>query len=264
MQAEFGVAREQQYVLYHNEYKNEGSMEAGKFHFHSQIELYMVMKGEIEVFINDKHTVLKAGEMSAALSYDAHCYRTPEYSEIGILIIPTYMCEEFITATKDKRVSNPFVRDRAAVKRIMECFGEIRRSDDNPIKQRGYIYVILGILMEQIGFEAATGAMDTNLSSQLLLYINENYKNDISLSSVAAEFGYNASYISRYFKSCFNSGVSQYITMIRLKNAVMLMREGKYNITYCALESGFNSVRTFYRAFMNEFHCNPSDYLKQN
>ena len=48
MQAEFGIAREQQYSLYHNEYINKGSKESGKFHFHSQIELFMVKKGESE------------------------------------------------------------------------------------------------------------------------------------------------------------------------------------------------------------------------
>jgi AraC-like DNA-binding protein len=149
------------------------------------------------------------------------------------------------------------------VQRILENFNELRKCGDNPIKQKGYVYVILGIIMENIGFEAADRAIDTNLSSQILFYINENYKNDISLDTIAAEFGYNPSYISRYFKSCFNSGISQYITMIRLKQAVMLMQDEKKSITYCALESGFNSMRSFYRAFANEFHCTPKEYIEK-
>lgn len=263
MQAEFGIAREQQHILYHNEYVNKGSREIGKFHFHSQIELYIVTKGEVEVWINDKWTILKEGELSAALSYDAHCYRTPEYSKTGLLIIPTHMCEDFVLATKGKRVSDPFIRDKEAVYKILESFRELRICDDNPIKQKGFIYVILGMIMEHICFEESDRIIDTNLSSRILFYINENYKNDISLDTIAAEFGYNSSYISRYFKSCFNSGVSQYITMIRLKQAVMLMREGKYSITYCALESGFNSIRSFYRAFTSEFNCTPREYLEK-
>ncbi len=263
MQAEFGIAREQQRTLYYNEYKNLGSKEIGKFHFHSQIELYIVKKGAVEVWINDKYTTLSEGEMSAALSYDAHCYRSPGYSEIGLIIIPTYMCEDFVLATSDKRVSDPFIRNKEAVAKIIECFMELRRSDDNLIKQKGYVNVILGIIMENLGFEKAANHLDTNLSSQILFYINENYKSDISLSSIAAVFGYNASYISRYFKSCFNSGVSQYITMIRLKQAILLMREGKNSITYCALESGFNSMRSFYRAFSKEFGCTPKEYLEK-
>ena len=263
MQAEFGIAREQQYSLYHMEFESKGSKEPGKFHFHSQIELYMVTKGEVEVFINDKWTVLCEGEMSAALSYDAHCYRTPEYSKTGLLIIPTHMCEDFVFATKDKRVSDPFIRDKEAVGRILDNFRELRNCDNNPIKQKGYVYVILGIIMEHIGFENADRSIDTNFSSRLLFYINENYKNDISLDIIASEFGYNPSYVSKYFKNCFNTSFIQYLTLIRLKNAVMLMRERKYSVTYCALESGFNSMRSFYRAFSKEFHCTPKEYLEK-
>jgi len=262
MQAEFGIAREQQYSLFHREYKNIGSKETGKFHFHSQIEIYIVTKGEIEVFINDKHTILREGEMSAALSYDAHCYRTPDYSETAILIIPTHMCEDFIFETNDKRVSDPFIRNKEAVSQILYNFRELKKCDDNPVKQKGYIYVILGMIMEQIGFEEANRVIDTNLSSRILFYINQNYKNDISLDMIAAEVGYNPSYVSRYFKNCFNSSLLQYLTLIRLKNAVMLMRERKYSITYCALESGFNSMRSFYRAFSKEFQCTPREYIE--
>ena len=262
MQAEFGIAREQEYKLYHNEYKNKGSKESGKFHFHSQIELYIVKKGEVEAFINDKWTVLKEGEMSVSLSYDAHCYRTPEDSETALLIIPTLMCEDFVFATKDKRVSDPFIRDKNVVDKILNVFNEVGRSKDNAIKQKGYVYVILGMIMENIGFENAKRVIDTNLSSSILFYINENYKNDISLDMIAAEFGYNPSYVSRYFKNCFNISILQYLTLIRLKNVVMLMSERKHSITYCALESGFNSMRSFYRAFSNEFHCSPKEYIK--
>jgi len=95
-----------------------------------------------------------------------------------------------------------------------------------------------------------------------LIYLNENYKSDLSLSSVAAKFGYNASYVSRLFKNNFNIGFNHYLNVIRLKNAVLLMQENKHSITYCALESGFNSMCTFYRAFYEEFGCKPKDYMK--
>jgi AraC-like DNA-binding protein len=39
------------------------------------------------------------------------------------------------------------------------------------------------------------------------------------------------------------------------------MNEQKHSITHCAMESGFNSMRTFYRAFREEFGCSPGDYL---
>lgn len=260
MQAKFGIERERHNKLYYKEYNND----KGAFHFHSQIELYFVDDGEMEVFVNNQRKILKKGEMSVSLSYDAHAYRTVNYSKSSVLIIPPYICEDFISAIKHKRVVNPFICDSDTVKQIKACFNEIKKGNINEIKLLGYVYVILGIIMESICFETTEEVIEPELSSKILFYINENYKNNITLESIASNFGYSQNYISRYFKACFDIGINQYINIIRLKNALMLMHEKKYSITYCALESGFNSMRTFYRVFYNQFQCAPRDYFKNN
>lgn len=113
-------------------------------------------------------------------------------------------------------------------------------------------------------FERSQKPTDTDLASRILFYIDENFKNDISLSTLANNFGYSSSYISRYFKDCFNIGFNRYLNILRLKNALLLMNKNKYDITYCALESGFNSIHTFYRAFRNEFKCTLKEYYEFN
>ena len=257
MQARFGIERERQNNLFYKSYQND----KGTFHFHSQIELYFVDEGEMEVTVNNRTGLLKEGEMSVALSFDAHAYKTPENSKSSVLIIPAFMCEEFISSIKHKRVTTPFILNKTAVKKIKDCILEITKEDINDIKLRGYIYVILGTVMENLCFETVSETLEPSLSAKLLFYINDNSKNDISLPSLSHHIGYSESYLSRHFKSCFNIGISQYITMVRLKSAIMLMHEKKGNITYCALESGFNSVRTFYRAFQNEFNCSLKEYF---
>ena len=97
----------------------------------------------------------------------------------------------------------------------------------------------------------------------MLLYVNENFKSEITLVTLASKFGYHKSYVSRYFKQCFQVGFCEYLSAIRLKNALILMNEQKYSITHCALESGFNSMRTFYRVFREEFGCSPGEYLER-
>lgn len=259
MQPEFGLWREKHNELFLNQYKNP----MGVLHFHSPIELYYVDEGELEVWINDQHTVMKPGEISVALSYDSHCYHYVGETTASLLIIPTFMCKEFLAEIKNKRATNSIIRDAEASRKIKECYDEIKKDSSNRIKTLGFINIILGIVMEQISFEPINSTIETRLSSQLLFYISENYKDDISLNSIAQEFGYNPSYLSRYFKSCFNVGVNQYITRVRLRDAVKLMQTSENNITYCAFESGFNSIRTFYRAFLKEYGCTPKEYSEQ-
>ena len=125
----------------------------------------------------------------------------------------------------------------------------------------GYIHVILGIVMDSIFFEAGEGAIEPELSTRMLFYINENFRGELSLDALATHFGYTNGYISRYFSACFGVGFSEYLTTLRLKNALVLMNEHRHSVTECAFESGFNSTRTFYRVFRNEFGCSPGEYL---
>ena len=71
-------------------------------------------------------------------------------------------------------------------------------------------------------------------------------------------------FISKYFKSNLDIGLIRYINILRLKNAIKLMLTKQYNITQCAMESGFNTLRTFYRVFSEEFSCTPKEYLKKS
>ncbi|MBE6597061.1 MAG: helix-turn-helix domain-containing protein [Ruminococcaceae bacterium] len=259
MKTEFGLWREQHDELFYKQYENP----KGGLHFHSPIELYIVDEGELDVWINDKYARLKKGEISVALSYDSHYYSSSKNTRASLLIIPTHMCKDFLDAIKNKRATSSFIRDPEAAKRIRACYDEIIKDSGNNIKTLGYIYVILGIVMESISFEQVAEKMETQLSSRILLYINEHFKEDISLNSISAVFGYNPSYISRYFKSCFKIGINRYLTIVRLKEAILLMQKKGNSITYCAFESGFNSMRTFYRSFYNEFQCTPGEYMAQ-
>ncbi len=74
--------------------------------------------------------------------------------------------------------------------------------------------------------------------------------------------GYDRHYLSRCFRSHFQMSIGAYVNTLRLKDAVKMMCEGKKTVTECAMESGFGSMRTFYRVFTEEFGCAPRDYLQ--
>ena len=50
-------------------------------HFHSHIEIYLILSGEVEVLVNDQKRLLRAGEIAVSLSYDTHGYRTPREAQ---------------------------------------------------------------------------------------------------------------------------------------------------------------------------------------
>ena len=259
MKAILGVERELQNTFQIIEYENGN----GDFHFHSQIELCIVDSGKVEAIVNNNTKTLQEGEIAIALSYDTHGFFPSNYARFTVLIIPIDMCENFVSTIEHKKISNPFICDIPSMQKIKECVDELKKESTNEIEKIGYIYLILGIVIKNLYFETSSETPETELLAKLLLHIHENYSKNLTLSSISKTFGYNQSYISSYFKSCLNIGIIQYINIVRLKNVMKLIRKKKHSITYCALECGFNSMRTFYRVFRNEFHCSPKEYFKK-
>ncbi len=257
MQAEFYYQREKKNILHSAEVIHPNA----PLHFHSPIEVYLVTEGEVEVWVNDRRRVLKAGELSVALSYDAHRYRSKEGARAVYLSVSTDLCGDFLAELGNRRISDPFISDPQVFQQILGYCAAIQESSAL-LKKKGNLYLLLGVLQESLSLEEHASKRDTDLSTRILFYINEHFKEKCTPALLAAEMGYHPGYLARFFKENFHISMSQYVTMLRLREAVLLMKEPKNSIVYCAYESGFSSIRTFYRVFTAEFKCSPKEYRK--
>ena len=260
MQPLFNMKREKSSQLISYNYTNDWCI----LQFHSQIEICIIHEGEMEIFVDGKQKTLKKGDISVALSFVPHAYKTPVHSRSSVVFIPENFCEEFSEITAGKRPVIPFISNSDIYKKLDYYYSLLHDTEINEIKRRGIIYMILGTVLEGIKFEDVGKNTDTELVSKILFYISENYKNEISVSQIAKQFGYSQSHISRYFKSCCGINPVKYISLMRLRHAVMLMDEGHHSITDCIFESGFSSNTTFDRTFKNEFGCSPKEYVKNH
>ena len=228
-------------------------------HFHSHIEIYVFHSGEVETLINDRRQVLSAGEISVALSYDSHGYRTVSDSNAEYLIIPRDYCKEILPLLDQRQIASPFINDPKTYRIICDALKQLSDSP-NELTARGLIYVILGAILDHTENAHEKTAKATAFSPEMLIYISEHFREELTLPMLAKRFGYNPSYLSRSFKENFGISFCKYITMLRLREAILLLKKGDCVVTKCALESGFGSTRSFYRAFHEEFGVSPKEY----
>lgn len=126
---------------------------------------------------------------------------------------------------------------------------------------KGYIYTILGILTQRLGLCEREQNRQNDLAKEILVYLQENFLLPLTLESVAEHFGYSKSRFSHIFNSFFGCGINQYISSLRCRKAASLAEESMPLID-AAMNSGFDSMRTFYRSFKAQFGITPSEYCK--
>lgn len=96
---------------------------------------------------------------------------------------------------------------------------------------------------------------------RVLRYIDNCIECVRSVSQVADILGYNHSYLSRVFKEKTGVSLSRYIEMKKVEVAKKHLKSGK-SIEDTALCMGYASAQSFYKMFIRNTGCSPSDFCK--
>ncbi|MBB6735706.1 helix-turn-helix domain-containing protein [Cohnella zeiphila] len=83
---------------------------------------------------------------------------------------------------------------------------------------------------------------------------------NLSLASLAAEFKLSESFLSMLFKEHAGDNFSDYVEKLRMDQACVLLKETGKNVNDIALEVGYNSDKTFRRAFKRVMGVQPTSY----
>jgi AraC-like DNA-binding protein len=99
---------------------------------------------------------------------------------------------------------------------------------------------------------------------EALDYINSNFTEDISRENLAASLDLNTDYFCRAFKICTGETPWEYINSLRISLAADMLANTDRPITTIAFETGYESIRTFNRAFKRIKNISPTDFRKKN
>ena len=94
-------------------------------------------------------------------------------------------------------------------------------------------------------------------------HIEENLRAELTARELAEQAGYSVYHYSRLFRTATGMSVGHYILRRRLLHGGYAMARGKSGVD-AATEYGFDTYAGFYRAFLREFGCTPSEYLRSS
>ena len=91
-------------------------------------------------------------------------------------------------------------------------------------------------------------------------YIETNLDKNITTADLANVSRYSPWYSYRLFVELLHMTPAVYIRRLRLSKSALRLRDEKVKIIDVALDSGFESVDGYQRAFYKDFGCNPYEY----
>lgn len=95
----------------------------------------------------------------------------------------------------------------------------------------------------------------------VLDYIENNLKAEINMDELCDMAGYSYVHFCRLFSYYVGLSPNEYITRRKLIHAVYDISKGMTKVDI-ALSYGFETYAGFYKAFMREFNCSPSEFIK--
>ena len=102
-----------------------------------------------------------------------------------------------------------------------------------------------------------------DLICSMLTYLEAHFtQKDLSLVSLAQTVGYNPKYLSHCFKREFGMGFAEYLRLLRINHAVLLLENGVTSVKNVAALSGFSDPLYFSRVFTAAIGIPPKEYRK--
>ena len=221
-------------------------------------QIYHVGKGEILIVPPNLLHSLSMGENSARLLFLFEPEPLLEMRDIK------RMKEHFEKIFYLHDESDAHIRIRELLTKISECyrqqeilwnalcFSDLLR-----------IYSILaqryfgGVYQQK---QRENSAMDREVISSAMNYIDTHYQENVTLEDVAAFTGFSRFYFSRSFKQQTGYSFRDYLSQRRIQVAMELLIQTGKPMSQVAQESGFGSVATFNRTFREYKSCTPTQY----
>lgn len=103
----------------------------------------------------------------------------------------------------------------------------------------------------------------SEITSQLIAFIHENYREKLSLSSICAHAGYSPTYCDAVFKSDVGRPIVDYLIEYRTSKAKAALIENIYSLKDVAEKTGFDDYNYFSRLFKKRTGLSPAKFRQK-
>ena len=226
-------------------------------HFHSATEILFVRRGRMLASVRGEEYIIGEGEGCFVDRFCVHSFSELEKdTEIYVFVGNSQLLYPIFSDVGGVPAVRFDFDDFELLDRVVEYYEKAKSEALRLACFKGAVELLLARRAEKNDMMSATERGSSTDICAVLRYIGEHFKEDITLGSISAEFGYSPQYFSRIFHKYMKVNLTEYINIARVNYAKKLLGQDK-NVTEIAFESGFNSMPSFYRAYKKVFGVLP-------
>lgn len=256
-------------------------------HWHNCLEITCVRQGAADYFVDGRTYSMTPGDVIIFNNLEPHGWEVQRGESMTALVAvfsPELVAEG--ASLFDREYLRPFYErgsnfrnmlpaTEGGVRRITALLEEAevefeKRASGYRLMIKAIVLQVLTFLERNYGRASAPPEMpearDRSLKriAHALDFIQRYYDEDISLADAAREAGMSPHYFSSYFKKSTGSTFIEHLCRLRVLKARELTRETDRTLVDIAMDSGFNNMANFYRAYRRILGESPSEARRKS
>ena len=225
-------------------------------HSCDRIEMWHVLAGEADAYSNGEKVHLTAGTYFLVFPNQVHSYENvSEDLIVTNLIIHPSRLGHYKKIFSEKVPTTPLCKpeDKTIEELLDIALEEYNAGTDERIVN-SILTAFFGKLLDQY-------TLVNNSVSEVLTYCQAHFRENISLYTMSAELYISRSYLSYIFNKKLKISFSDYISSLRIFEALELIETRGYSISHAAYEAGFTGLSNFNRVFKKIYGTSPREHL---
>ena len=233
-------------------------------HLHYHIELAFLLEGRTCAVIDSQEYDMHAGDVLLAFPNQIHRFDSLEREKYVLLLVSPEMIPELLGQFTEALPASNLIQGAARDPELQDLIYQISDTymQNAPFKEtllRGYLLVFFCKLLQKMELRN-TQRGDHHVLDSVLNYCTHYYDKNLSLDLLERELHVSKYYISHVMNTKLHIGFNDYVNSLRISAACKLLVKSDDSMTEICEKVGFNTLRTFNRAFLKQMGMTPSEY----
>lgn len=232
-------------------------------HMHEAIEIIYVTDGTVEVGVGQELYHMEKGDFSIVFPNVVHHYQvfgTGKNKAIYLFLEPSLSVSFYENLQKYSPEYPIIHKDNLHADVVNAIKSLVNLKEHNNLLIQAYMQVILAHVFSEMKMVEKDSIGGDDLIYKAIEYVARNFNEEISLDKMAYDLCISKYVLSRLFAKTFHCNFNKYVNDVRLNHVAALLESTHDSITNIGLDAGFESQRTFNRAFKERYKMTPREY----